>query len=823
MEKKLWRPVGISRRILVVLAWVCLLFVVNTSVSAVGQWAPDAGDFSAGNRVWLLVSQAGDGNALDAPNARLTIYSTSKTPTITIENPNQCRGGDPDTTNNPKANLEFTTVFQFSWDGGKKEPNGSKDSNNDQWGANYVNSKGSGKCTAANNEWVTSFNLPETSARTVDGTKYYIVDLLANIRGDVIHGAVNAFKVKSSSGIVSFNSASSRKFALQDREGADGDYSTFNLYFALPCNAADQDKKFEWFDADQGQSNQDKEISYELWRKPRNGGAWEKQSGPVTALGGNDAAGSKTHWLGKDYIYNWKWIDVQKTNGIQFEIPFNSINASLACKDVASVTPLASLDPTDGVSIGETVTAAAGLKNDSDFTARVTYTRQFWKANATDDFSAADGDVALHAAVTDTVDITANTTLDLTDWTTTAVGTHNYICTALVDVGAVDTADVNTTVTTDTVGPICSPVGKFPSFAVRAGDMRTGGSYGVGSCSRVRPVAIQSDVGKLRKYFGVIAHDYVNIDSSQTHHSFVRDGVVSLGDIENIVTKKDATGNGADTTLHFARGPGPVQAANTVLGGGRFYGEFADMPALPAPMKTHCLSPIFDTNRYPQSTQTFVAVGNVTVRNMPAPGAGVKATTYNICGTTADKLLVLNGPSGGDLQLSAGQQYIVRITQNGVGCNTHPVHVRINKNIRYVGTATAINKVPQFVLLAGGTSASRVHIQVDNAVTRLDGIYAIRGSSRFLTCAQRANSPTGRTGSRNIVTTDCSNQLRVNGAIILAGRLEPYRSAGHGSVANTEPAEIFTLRPDIVLGDFARDRTGSQLEDVNRRELAPRF
>lgn len=516
------------------------------------------------------------------------------------------------------------------------------------------------------------------------------------------------------------------------------------------------------------------------------------------------------------------------------EIAWNNAgngNSNNVCINVVEAVVSAGItqtpDETSYVEVGGTVASDATIVNSGDATANLQYHHQMWYevggiTGPADRAYDAGTDAGLQQAGWTNINVApgpAAVVHTFSQAVTAPPANTTHVCSRMrIASRAGDTSIINTS---DVVK--CTPIGKSPSFVVRAGDVRTGGSYGSGTCSVTKPAAIAADNTRLSDYFGVITHNYVGVDSVNPHHAYVRDAAISLGDLENLVTNKAAVGGGADTTLHFARLWGAVQPANTVYGGGRFYGEFSSMPN--PTINTHCLSPLFDATRYPATASPVVTVGaGVTTQSLPSPAAtGATAVTYNICGSTADRLLVLNGPGGGDLVLQPEQQYIVRVTQTGAGCNANPVHVRINKNVIFTGTTTTAQKLPQFVFLVGDDASSRVHIQVDNAVTRLDGIYANRGSARFVTCAQRASDPVNRATSRNIVTPDCSNQLTINGAVVLGGRLEPYRAFGHDAVANTNPAEVFNLRPDVILGDFARDRTGSQLEIVNRRELAPRF
>jgi hypothetical protein len=506
-----------------------------------------------------------------------------------------------------------------------------------------------------------------------------------------------------------------------------------------------------------------------------------------------------------------------------------SANSNNACVHVieANVSAILDLTPpeSDLVEIGGTVTATARIQNSGTATGNLQYNHQIWYevgglTSAADRAFDAD-DLTLQQTGWTNVDVAPGTTPTVNTYTRSTAsppGTASHVCSRMqITRRAGDTSIV-------TVADVvrCVRIGKGPSMAVTNGDLRVGGSYGNGDCRVTKPGSIATDPAKLSRFFGVITRGYNGTDPANPHHNYVANGILSPGYIENVVSMKNGVGGGQNTELHFARGPGAADPVNTVMGGGEFYGSFTDINE--NPFRTHCLTHMFDSTRYP-STQSTVQVASTSTLELPAPNAGITSVTYNICSNgVADKLLSLNGPGGGDLVLGQGQQYVVRVTQSGTNCNSHPVFVKINNNVRFTGTAPSIDKLPQFVFLADGP---RISVQVDNAVTRLDGIYANRGTddnaSVFLTCAARAQSPTSRTTFRVITTGECSNQLRVNGAVIVGGRIDPYRAAGHQVSGNTDPAEIFNLRGDIVLSDFMRGRTANQLEVINQREVAPRF
>lgn len=527
-------------------------------------------------------------------------------------------------------------------------------------------------------------------------------------------------------------------------------------------------------------------------------------------------------------------MDVWFTPSANDEGAENSNNACIHVVE-ANMSALLTLTPDDTptnyVEPGETVTAQAAIRNNGTSEGNIQFLHQMWfETGARDNTYDAD-DLSLQTRGWENRTVAAGATPvvnTFTQSTSNPPATAAYACSRLqIQRQAGDTSIISVSDVAK-----CVPIGKSPSIAVPNGSVRTGGNYGSGTCRVSLPAIASPTNDKYNHYFGVIAHKY-DRDAANPHHTYVADSVLAVGDIDNTVSMKAGIGTGADTRLHFARGPGPDMAADAVNGGGHFYGAFTDIDGADGavnnvfgenPFKTHCLTSLFDATRYPAATDT-PNVSAVTSYALPDPVTGAKAVTLQMCGDVPNRLLTLTRPTG-SLNLSAGQQYIVRVVTNpaNAACDDNPVYVKLSTNVRYTGTAATIDKLPQFVFLAGDNSGSRVSIHIDNSVVRLDGIYANRGANgaaTFLTCAQRAGTPLSTLVAMD--SNQCGNRLKINGAVVLGGRLDPYRAFGHGQAGNTEPAETFNLRADTTLSDYARDHSSSQLEVVNQRELAPRF
>jgi hypothetical protein len=332
----------------------------------------------------------------------------------------------------------------------------------------------------------------------------------------------------------------------------------------------------------------------------------------------------------------------------------------------------------------------------------------------------------------------------------------------------------------------CAASVKYPSMGVGNGNIRTGGSFSA-PCN-VNIAAIGA--GQRYGYFGIIGHDY----GGGAQHNYVNGSALAPGDIRNFASLTNGLGTGVyNMRGHFARGPA-IPPSPT---GGRFYGDIATANTIPG--GTHCLSPVFADDRYPTAPATVYTGGTRDVTINPAQSA--HAFTLN-----SGAILGLNS-----FNVGPSQRVVVRVNGNGT--------LILRGNISYVGSATDIYQLPQFTLLADDT----VNVIVDDGVARLDGIYA--GKNNLYTCrSYTLNNPAVySTGKSWVNTGQCTTALRVNGAVIMGGRLFPYRTAGHTNPADTAPAEIVTLRPDILLSDYADTPPTPGLDITSQQELAPRY
>ena len=173
-------------------------------------------------------------------------------------------------------------------------------------------------------------------------------------------------------------------------------------------------------------------------------------------------------------------------------------------------------------------------------------------------------------------------------------------------------------------------------------------------------------------------------------------------------------------------------------------------------------------------------------------------------------------------------------------------NVTITSNIEYAnGPFTNVSQIPQLVIIAD-------NITIAAGVTRVDAWLIAKndttaaGVSRgaygaIATCDQQSGSSgsngmaqwlatpngsgTNYTASNNSRLTigHCTSQLRINGPVI-ASKLYLRRTAGSGPAADSgTPAEIISLRPDAYLWAREHMSPGLVYQNVNERELPPRY
>ncbi|HWZ65815.1 MAG TPA: hypothetical protein VNX65_03380 [Patescibacteria group bacterium] len=137
--------------------------------------------------------------------------------------------------------------------------------------------------------------------------------------------------------------------------------------------------------------------------------------------------------------------------------------------------------------------------------------------------------------------------------------------------------------------------------------------------------------------------------------------------------------------------------------------------------------------------------------------------------------------------------------------------VTITGDITYPAIYNSLSDIPSLVIIAQGTNAS---IDVMSNVGQMDGVFATTGV--FHTCDNHI-AP--------LTISICNKQLNVNGAVI-ASRLNLRRTFGADGADDTarqQPAERFTLNPELYLRSVFGGTNGATARTIEEKDLAPRY
>ncbi|HEU5187067.1 MAG TPA: hypothetical protein VFT87_01045 [Candidatus Saccharimonadales bacterium] len=133
--------------------------------------------------------------------------------------------------------------------------------------------------------------------------------------------------------------------------------------------------------------------------------------------------------------------------------------------------------------------------------------------------------------------------------------------------------------------------------------------------------------------------------------------------------------------------------------------------------------------------------------------------------------------------------------------------VSIQGDITYPTSYASLAGIPSLVVIASG------NIRIDGGVRQVDGIYVSKDT--LFTCQEKPPLP----------TATCAQDMRVNGSVITK-TLDLYRTAGAEGATPSDrrqPAEIFTLTPEVFLTNALNGSTKTVITTSESRELPPRF
>lgn len=341
--RRLYSVRAMRRLTLLMVIFVVLIGTFNPLqiVAAVSDWGPDggSGDYSAGDAVHVVVSEVGPGNSLEAKISYMYVYSPvsqGNQVRIGIRGADHCANKfNPSMTTIDSSNpglIGTNTWFEFFSSVDYKDFHNQVRDVGDE--AGDIN----GPCNSQETSIAITASDADRPGVNSGLHDFYRVKIKATIAQP---GSVNAFKVHAQNpgAIASYANDSGDRFAIQQRSG--GGFSDFHIKFATPCdiNSGGEVKDLSWFDADASQFGQlTSGFRFVLeWRPRGSSGAWQPVGPPVSGVGdlGDNGAGSertRSYTFFPSNEYQWSWLQVAKSNGIQFQIPYDSAYARATCE-----------------------------------------------------------------------------------------------------------------------------------------------------------------------------------------------------------------------------------------------------------------------------------------------------------------------------------------------------------------------------------------------------------------------------------------------------------------------------------------------------------
>jgi len=350
-----------TQLITVFLFSVVVVTLSNSSVAKAAPTVPNPGDFT--DRTRLLVGKSSGGVGIEALTSIVKIYSVSPTITVNIRGFGQCNGDGFDYLNPGQTTYRvYRTLPDETRTGSPltSRPNG-------------------GVCNGYTNnvDYTFSVTHPGSPSQLPGHTNLYVFEFVATLAGSSL--GFNAFRVNVPGGDVGFSRTSGTDFAIKsDFNENFPTYSEFNIKFAPSCDfVTPANRLLEWFDADQGEPNQLETISFDLIDETTGTTIINNYS----AVGGQNEARNRSVTFEPGHRYNWRWQNVSSYNGVQFQLPFDSIyyetvctpppppTSNVECIDNAFLTPA---EP----SANESFTVRVRVSYDGGTPSRPTYTMQ---------------------------------------------------------------------------------------------------------------------------------------------------------------------------------------------------------------------------------------------------------------------------------------------------------------------------------------------------------------------------------------------------------------------------------------------------------------
>lgn len=307
------------------LLFFVFIFLGSGKSFAITNVFPDPRDFSQGTNVNAVVANADNVSyLLDAPQSFIRIYMPSTwqgTRTVIIESGGSCDGvGDA---GNITTEFKLYRTQEDSYGGVDLAP-ATANLSGPNTPPQTVGCDGGSTVrmsTVVDNLPISKkrdYKVLQLNARAISGTGW------------------NTFKVRMAGGakITYFSSENANggdKFALKSNPGSGR--GNFTLRFRSTCGPINNNpQSLRYFDADAGQANQGTNPVHTVVNGSITRDIFLNSPGGYQhGNGGNGVGGTLDLPVVKGADYNWVWYDINEANGIQFDLPYDSIDYGTPC------------------------------------------------------------------------------------------------------------------------------------------------------------------------------------------------------------------------------------------------------------------------------------------------------------------------------------------------------------------------------------------------------------------------------------------------------------------------------------------------------------
>lgn len=302
-----------------VLLWLLLLMHVSPTIHA-ATILPDPADDTSGGEMKMVVSNynAARNNRLEAPVSVVKLFiPLGQSGWFRIHGGGNCNPGD---TLWDGGMFGVDTTFEFyATDGNENQTTliGGRTNFDTGCGIHDV-----------------PLGSSQTSASTIPGHQNYGVIIIRATGHIVNSGNINGFTYQTliPGSLLSYYAGSGDRFAVIERDGSmNGERHNITFKFAPNCNLTSPViRQLRWFDDDWGTAYQPTDWYFTVLREynPEGGLVLEQTILPDR---GENVAGSANFTVRPGNKYTWTWYGVSDSNGVQFQLPYDSINFDLNC------------------------------------------------------------------------------------------------------------------------------------------------------------------------------------------------------------------------------------------------------------------------------------------------------------------------------------------------------------------------------------------------------------------------------------------------------------------------------------------------------------